>query len=668
MSHTQRDPPQAPFRGNPRDDETIWSMNDDLAGLTVGGSTTAGIGGLSLGEEFDGETQPPLYEFDDETNPSVDPKVKKTEKKSNVGRRVSVDPDGFSSVDSSADLPRYPRVPSPRVKPPRAPTPPPARKPPTPSPQDDDKDMAEVKALIRDGLIEALGIDPSQAKEKEEEKKKAAQPKTYLPSGVAIRSTARDPADMGTTKVQITRIDRKNDGSSTQSKLRARWCTPLKHDFATPDYAKIFSSDSAEDLASLAIGIQDSLEEFKKWCVATDTLHIFKIPLNVSDFSDIRSISTASAKCLLTNFNDISLLDAKSYQAFINLNCDDSETLCSNWCLEKLTNSTELTLRRRVLQIHDKLPEAQQGGITYFKLLAQECYKSSYQARKGLQTWLEGFDLRNFDNEDVRAATTKFKAVVDLLGEEVPSDHVRYYLKGMQQASCEDFKRMADTQFGFYGTTPYQMWKQAFGGDRAELDAFGETFLTEYNSLTQGSKWSGFGHSASSFKASITGTTAATATDLSDKKEDYTNMNSFQRWWKSETCQRKHCGGNHPTKYHDNLELFDRPRSRPGNRDRDRRNRARNKSTDRKSDGQKSSRPQPRFKSDAHRKKYEKYIHKAALECVEEDDQELFAHLAGNVSESDSDSKGNDSDSDGEASAADEHANAAAISLDMLLN
>ena len=135
MSHTQRDPPQAPFRGNPRDDETIWSMNDDLAGLTVGGSTTAGIGGLSLGEEFDGETQPPLYEFDDETNPSVDPKVKKTEKKSNVGRRVSVDPDGLSSVDSSADLPRYPRVPSPRVKPPRAPTPPPAQKPPPPPPK-----------------------------------------------------------------------------------------------------------------------------------------------------------------------------------------------------------------------------------------------------------------------------------------------------------------------------------------------------------------------------------------------------------------------------------------------------------------------------------------------------------------------------------------------------
>ena len=467
---------------------------------------------------------------------------------------------------------------------------------------------------------------------------------------------------MSSTKVQITRLDRKNDGSSTQSKLRTRWCTSLKHEFATPDYAKIFSSDSAEDLASLAIGIRDSLEEFKKWCVATDTLHLFKIPLKVSDFSDIRSISTASAKCLLTHFNDISLLDAKSYQAFINLNCDDAEALSSDWCLEKLTNSTELTLRRRVLQIHDKLPEAQQGGITFFKLLAQECYKSSYQARKGLQTWLEGFDLRNFDNEDVRAATMKFKAVVDLLGDEVPTDYVRYYLQGMQHASCADFKRMADTQFGFYGTTPYQMWKQAFGGDRAELDAFGETFLTEYNALTQGSKWSGFGHNASSFKASATGT-AATATDLSEKKEVQGNLNSFQRWWKSETCQRKNCGGNHPTKFHDNLDLFDRPRSRPGNRDRDRRNRSRD---DKKSDGKKSSRPQPRFKSSAHRKKYEKYVHKAALECVEEEDQDLFAHLAGN--DSDSDSKSGNSDSDGDTSIVDEHANAAAISLDMLLN
>ena len=350
----------------------------------------------------------------------------------------------------------------------------------------------------------------------------------------------------GDTKVQITRRDRKNDGSSTQAKLRQRWCTSLKCEFASPDYSKIFGSDSTEDVASLAIGIQDSLKELSKWCVATDTSDILKVPVGVFDYTDLRCVSTAPTKHLLTSYNEISLLEVRSFQAFINLNCDDGEGLSSEGCLDKLiNNSTEPTLCRRVQQIHDALPAAQQGGLTYFKILADECYKDTYQAQKSLKTWIESFDLRNFDGEDVRAATAKFKAVIDLLGLAAPDKYLKCFLRGMTNASCEEFKQTAKTQLGFYGTTPYEMWRESFGCDeRAELDSFGSTFITDYNGHCQANNWSGYCHAASSFNASV----QSSATKAGQTSSEY----------QAEKCNIPGCGGNHATSMHYKLESHPR--------------------------------------------------------------------------------------------------------------
>ena len=515
MSTSNRDPPQAPIRGD---------RYYGLEGLTIGGNGVGdktGIDGLSLNDDFDGE----CVSSCDQTKMEM---MKKT------NRRVSVDPDGSDA--SSLHLPSFSRTNSPRAKMAGGSSYTNSR---LANPKDD------VKTLLVEGLLNALGIDPSGVGNKSDDVKvpDVEEKKSYLPSGVKLRSKARTADSAGDTKVQITRRDRKNDGSSSQAKLRQRWCTSLNCEFASPDFSKIFGSDSTEDVASLAIGIQDSLKEFFKWCVATDTIDIFKVPVGVSDYSDLRRVSTASIKCLLTSYNDISLLEVKSFQAFINLNCDDCEGLSSEWCLDKLINSTEPTLRCRVLQSHDKLPPAQQGGIAYFKILADECYKETYQAQKSLKTWIESFDLRNFNGEDVRVATTTFKSVIDLLGPAAPDKYLKCFIRGMTNASCAEFQQTAKTQLGFYGTTPYEMWRQSFGSnERAELDSFGSTFITitSYNDHCQANEWSGFGHVASSFKASIS-SSAVKAAQMSEKRQ-------------VEKCTIPGCGGNHASNMHYKLE------------------------------------------------------------------------------------------------------------------
>jgi hypothetical protein len=45
------------------------------------------------------------------------------------------------------------------------------------------------------------------------------------------------------------------------------------------------------------------------------------------------------------------------------------EAESSDMCKDVLEKSTESTLRLRVKQIHENLPKAEQGGITFFKIL-----------------------------------------------------------------------------------------------------------------------------------------------------------------------------------------------------------------------------------------------------------------------------------------------------------
>jgi hypothetical protein len=438
-----------------------------------------------------------------------------------------------------------------------------------------------VKQLIRDGIRESLN-DLAATKNRRGQREAIADEDESEPSyddeatieerittrtGVTLMSGGvRSAAEIAVTKVQLSRFARGElvDGSSTKDKISERWCASLKEKFEVPNWSKMMTSDSSDDIASMTTGTQNVLREFRAWCAKCDVLDIFKIPLGSGDASDMDAVINGDVFTdLLTNYQKVSQESVISHQVFINTCCDRVEVESSNWACTKLENSTDKALLLRIKQEYDNLSVEQQGGITLFKLIVDEVDKDTFEGRQGLIKWVQEFDIRRFDGQDVRLATTTFKAVIKLLGNDAPTGFIRMYLKGMKHASNEEFQGVCTSQLGFLDSVMYQDWAKNRSSKLVQLDSFASTLLTSYTSLELSLEWTGAKHKASAFKASISPSTETSANTV-ESTNATTSANapkkSFKEWWDSCVCEKKGCGGKHPTRYHNDLEARDRPR------------------------------------------------------------------------------------------------------------
>jgi hypothetical protein len=132
------------------------------------------------------------------------------------------------------------------------------------------------------------------------------------------------------------------------------------------------------------------------------------------------------------------------------------EAESSEMCKDVLEKSTQSTLRTQVDQLFENLPKEEQGGVTYFKLIMEVAYKSSFQSMQGFLEWMKGFDIRKYDGENVAVAVTHFKDVLKALGAHAPPDPVRTLLQGLSHASNKDFEKLCDSQLGIVDSVMYQ--------------------------------------------------------------------------------------------------------------------------------------------------------------------------------------------------------------------
>ena len=99
------------------------------------------------------------------------------------------------------------------------------------------------------------------------------------------------------------------------------------------------------------------------------------------------------------------------------------------WALIILQASTASSLLVQIKQSYDELDILQCGGLTLFKLIVDKIDACSLETTQAILTFLQRFDLQQFDGEDVAVATTLFKAAVKVLPcSDEPSDILVYYL------------------------------------------------------------------------------------------------------------------------------------------------------------------------------------------------------------------------------------------------
>ena len=476
-------------------------------------------------------------------------------------------------------------------------------------------------------------------------------------SKVQVRSVSE--IELG--RMQVSRFDR-GEGASKE-KLRARLCVKLPYTFTVSDFSKILSADGDSDVASMTMNVQTVIKSFTNFVTKSDSKPIYSIPMGVDFSVPTQVISAVNHKDLLTAYRDVTLDTVRKWQVFINTTAAKVEMESSEWCLDVLQKSTEKSLLLRVNQTFDNYNVSEQGGVTYFKLLVDEVDKCSFEMKQALIKWTDNFDIRIFDGENVAKGTVHFKAVITALGDAAPQDFIRIYLRGNANASNKEFADHCNAQIGIYESTMYRRYRDMYpSSPLSELDEFANNVNERFNALNQSGKWSGASHKASVFKATIMKNANPSS---SQSKGRRTRFGSYYR----KSNQEDKDGSSHKQNR--------RQPAKPST-----------------SNQLPVPRRSPTFKSDAAKTRFRKVtddakqrirkardearqnVYEASIECFEDDDHDLFAHLAGddddeeveeavNVGDIEDDGGIGDVDHDDDEEEAMAHA---AITIDSLLN
>ena len=123
------------------------------------------------------------------------------------------------------------------------------------------------------------------------------------------------------------------------------------------------------------------------------------------------------------------------------------------------------------------------------------------------------FDIRNYPGKNVPTTCLKLKAVVNVLGDKLPSNSVRIILKGFAKASTSSFNQVCLTKIAMRSDSIYASLQDKLPL-RNQVLAMLDDLEQRYQQLITSKIWEGVGHigmaqDKSTFKAS-----------LGDNKED----------------------------------------------------------------------------------------------------------------------------------------------------
>lgn len=437
----------------------------------------------------------------------------------------------------------------------------------------------------------------------------------HLFTGLEL-SGSRSDAQLMSNKVRVSRHNRGTDPDQ-KVKTFTRWCGySLTHKLKQPDFTKLFSSSTDDDIGTAALGSQTAFEGAVDWFRQVDAHYLLQMPV-CDDLLDYQQLQRCTTSKDLTNVEvcrDAEFDSVCQYMELINRDGSAVDVETSEWIQIKLEKSTDTTLLQQVKQSLLELPLEQRGGVTLWKLIVDAIESRGFEYVQALQNFITKFDIRTIDGENVPVGTTRFKAAVSCLGSNVPTNAVYCYLLGMSKASNEEFKLLCNSQIGFIQSAWYKKLYRDHVSVLNQLSEVGSTLGDKYLALKTDNKWSSANNLGSAFAAALLARAHRYAT--------------YEDWWDHQLCDL--CGKPHPTKYHDNLGART-------NKDLRTRTKARTVTDAPRPAAQQSPRRRFRFKSNDGKQKFRAAVHQAMIEYCDDASDSDGETFHANISEMPSD-------------------------------
>eukprot|EP00956_Cyclotella_meneghiniana_P042101 scaffold248355_cov50-Cyclotella_meneghiniana.AAC.2 len=243
--------------------------------------------------------------------------------------------------------------------------------------------------------------------------------------------------------------------------------------------------------------------------------------------------------------------------------------------------------------------------------------KNSDENRELLRDYLKTFKLSSAPGENVTISTGGFIAAIQLLKpNDRPSDMVLLLLNGLK-SSNEQFNDIVKSLRGSLKSPAHEDY--VADKELTELDLvrrYASTLKNTYVNLVQSKKWkANSSSSGDSFFPAVSTGSAGRQGGVNPPSNQVIPPGfqkprpDWQKWFRSLTCA--HCGGSHPSKYHGDQGIYDRP-----------------------------FKPKPRppltkpksgfnFKSKDSKAEFKKRVYQAMVDCMEDVDiEEEYANVA----------------------------------------
>jgi hypothetical protein len=249
---------------------------------------------------------------------------------------------------------------------------------------------------------------------------------------------------------------------------------------------------SSKDLGQMLLDQQTARDDFLTWTKKVDCYDVFDLPMT-SDFSYPTLVAQAPQKNILEDPSAFTLKDICAQQIVFKKFRSATDVVSLSWVLEKAENSTVSPLLLVLKQTYDALPKSAQGGLTFWKLLADKLAAKTYENTKLPTDYITEFRLCNTPGEDAGIASSCFKAAAKLLdAADRPSKLLQYFLRGMTDCSNQEFKSACDVQLGFIESPMYEDWaRNQVGGTMMVLETFANLLVQKYDGLLSSKAWVG---------------------------------------------------------------------------------------------------------------------------------------------------------------------------------
>ena len=439
-------------------------------------------------------------------------------------------------------------------------------------------------------------------------------------NGMIIRDKPRSEAERHQEAVVISRFARKGKDALDTAKIRDRCCAPLKNKFALIDVSKLTSQDGAGgSLGSMLLAQKTCMTKLFEWLARYDVAYLLSEFPNTTDFSNKDMVPFFPRIDLRTQYRQVTVSQVASWQQFVHDCMGPADTVTSQWLLQFLTESIEADLYLQLKQVFDTFAEQQRGDVLLFKILTDILDANTYENRELYQESIKTYRLSDSPGEDVAHSLAVFGVFVELLDDcDVPSHLVKHMLNGQKHCSIPDYVETVDNFIKQLDSPLYTAWERQQGGQSIVLQQFASTLRQRYNTLQTTKKWIVASPATPIFKLSTPSSSS------SSKASSHTNTSSsklvppklsWQKWFLSKTCTVKDengkvCGGNHPSKYHNDPGILTRPYD---------------PSSLKSGQKHKAQRDGLRFKA-GKGSEFKKRVYQVFEDCI--DDEELMAHKA----------------------------------------